>query len=183
MIACTQKAAKTYLYFSQIYSMIFEQNIPKLVIGDIDLGAMPAIALQALEQGFDSPSLRILAGLQENENEFTLRRYLKDALRELSIEIPDKRQATLQVAIGIANDIITARQPVVEGVNEMFLRIDKYPFHEESREYRYDSIGLQEVYIIFINAESSRDTGSPDENLEQELLTELKIWSRQFKDR
>lgn len=163
--------------------MIFEQNIPKLVTGEIELGALPAIALQALEQGFDSPSLRILAGLQENDNEFTLRRYLEDALRELSIEIPDKRQATLQVAIGIAHDIIAARQPIVEGVNEMFRKIDTYPFHEETRERRYDSIGLQEVYIIFINAESSRDAGSPDDNQEQELLTELKTWSRQFKGR
>ena len=163
--------------------MIFEQNIAKLVIGDIHLGSMPAIALQALEQGLDTPSLRILAGLQENENEFTLRRHLEDALRELSIEIPDKRQATLQVAIRIANEIIAARRPVVEGVNEMFLKIDKYPFHDETSKRRYDSIGLQEVYIIFINAESCRDEGSPDENLEQELLTELKTWSRQFKDR
>lgn len=144
---------------------------------------MPAIALQALEQGLDSPSLRILAGLQENENEFTLRRYLEDTLRELSIAIPDKRQATLQVALHIVDDIIATQRPVVEGTNKMFRKIDTYPFHEENRARPYDSIGLQEVYIIFINAESSRDTGSPDETQEQELLTELKAWSRQFKDR
>jgi hypothetical protein len=173
---------RTFIFLKRI-QLTFEQHIPKFVIGDIDLGAVPAIALQALEQGLDSPSLRILAGLQENENEFTLRRYLEATLRELSIEIPDKRKATLQVASHIANDIIAARKPVVEGVNELFLKIDTYPFHEETKECRYDSIGLQEVYIIFINAEWSHHTGSPDENLEQDLLTELITWSRQFKQR
>jgi hypothetical protein len=139
---------------------------------------MPTIALQALEQGLDSPSLRILAGLRDNEDEFILRRYLEDTLRELSIELPNKRQAAILVALTIANDIFEYRRPVVEGVEDIIRKaIDTYPFHEEAIHHRYDSIGFEKVYVLFLNAECDRDSGSPNEALEKELLMELRNWS------
>ena len=160
--------------------MTFQQSLPKLVTGEIDLGSMPSIALQALEQGLDTPSLRILAGLLEDENEFILRRYLEDTLRELSIELPNKRQATIQVALTIAEDIFEERRPIVDGVEDIRITIDTYPFHLETIHRRYDSINFDKVYILLLNAESYRDNGSPNEALEQELLMELRSWSMQM---
>jgi hypothetical protein len=112
--------------------LTFQQSLPKLVTGEINLESMPAIALQALEQGLDTPSLRILAGLREDENEFVLRRYLEGTLRELSIELPNKRQATIQVALTIADDIFEERRPIVDGVEDIRRTIDTYPFHLET---------------------------------------------------
>jgi len=157
--------------------LTFEQSIPRLVTGQIDLTSMPSIALKALEQGLDSPSLRILAGLREDEDEFTLRRYLADTLRELSIELPTKRQAAIRVALMIADEIFNDQLSYVQGVDALFRAIDSYPFHEESRHRRYDSIGLEKAYILFINAECEWDWGMSNEALEQELLMELKRWS------
>ena len=163
--------------------MTFQQSIPKLVIGGIGLGSMPSIALQALEQGLDSPSLRILAGLREDENEFILRRYLEETLRELSIELPNKRQAVILVALTIADDIFDNRRPIVEGVADMFREaIDRYPFHEETIQSRYDSIELEEIYVLFLNAESDRDCGLPNEAREQELLMKLRNWSMRMRN-
>jgi hypothetical protein len=162
--------------------LIFQESLPKLVTGEIDLGSMPSIALQALEQGLDTPSLRILAGLREDENEFVLRRYLENTLRELSIELPNKRQATIMVALTIAEDIFEERQPIVEGVENIRRTIDTYPFHLETIHRRYDSINFDKVYILLLNAESYRDSGSLDAALEQELLMELRIWSMQMRN-
>ena len=144
---------------------------------------MPFIALQALEQGLDSPSLRILAGLRDDENEFIIRRYLEDTLRELSIELPNKRQAAILVAVSIANDIFEGQRPIFEGVEDIIRKaIDTYPFHEEAIHHRYDSIGFDKVYVMFLNVESFRDCGSPNEALEQELLMELRKWSMRMRN-
>lgn len=161
--------------------------------GDIGLRSMPRVALQALEQGIDTPSLYILAGFSDDENEFMLDKYLKEALRELSIILPDKRQAALEVGLAIAEEILTGKRNAFEGVRDIkWKAIDAYPFYEETKHYCYDSINFEKVYGLFDSIDNLRDAGSTqwqsdktnkelEEELTQSLLTELKVWTEQIK--
>jgi len=171
--------------------MTFKQSIPRLVTGEIILSSMPAIALQALEQGLDTPSLRILAGLGEDENGFVLTRYLNDTLRELFIELPDKRSAAIEVGLLIAEEIFEGKRPVYEGTQEILWTLDRYPFYEESRNRRYDSIGFENIYVMFLTMEDLKGSGvipwHPDPLNElsvkqhNDLLTALKEWATRMK--
>ena len=174
--------------------MTFQQNIARLVSGGISLRSMPDIALQALEQGLDTPSLRILAGLPDNENEFVIDMYFKDTLRELSIELPDRRQAAIEVGLAIADEIFEGKRNVFEGIKDIKEQaVDAYPFYEETKHYCYDSISFEKVYGLSDTLNDLRDAGSTqwqtdrtNQELEQELtkdlLTELKQWSLLMKN-
>ncbi|MEO6831947.1 MAG: hypothetical protein ABI378_06395 [Chitinophagaceae bacterium] len=173
--------------------MTFRQNISKFAIGEIDLHSMPAIAFQALEQGLDTPSLRILAGLSEDENEYVIRQYFNDTLKEMSIELPEIRQAAIEAAITIAGEIFKGNQKIFEGVQDIIRKaLDAFPFREESKHFCYDSIGFAKAFGLFDTLEDLRDSGSTrwqdektNEELEQELnaelLEELKFWAASMK--
>lgn len=174
--------------------MTFRQNISRFVTGDISLRSLPDIAIQALEQNLDTPSLRILAGLSENENEFVIDKYFKDTLKELSIDLPDKRQAAIEVGLAIAEEIFAGRQEVFEGVQKIkWKSIDAYPFYEETKNYCYDSIGFEKVYGLFDTIDDLRDAGSTqwesdktnqelEDELTKDLVTELKVWTNRMQN-
>lgn len=173
--------------------MTFTQNIARFVAGDISLRAMPHAALQALEQGLDTPSLRILAGLSYGENDFVIERYLSATLQELTIELPTKRTAAIEVGIAIAEEISEGKIEIFDGVKNIRDRaINAYPFFDETDKYCYDSIGFEKVYGLFDTIDDLRDAGSNqwDENktnqeLEQELiadlLNEIRAWIKLMK--
>lgn len=175
------------------YYLTFRQNIARFVIGDISKQSLPNVALLALEQEFDTPALRILAGLSENEDGYIIENYFKDALRELSIELPDKRQAAIEFALAIADEIFKGKRNVFEGTYDIkWKAIDSYPFRDEDSHYCYDSIGFAKVYGVFDTIDDLRGSGStqwrPDKtNLEleveltKELLTELKAWTKRMR--
>ena len=174
--------------------LTFRNNIAQFVTENINLRSIPDVALQAIEEGFDSPSLLILAGLLKNENEFLIDRYFKDALQELSIELPDKRQAAIEVGLAIADEIIEGKQDIFEGVRDIRLKaIYAYPFFDESKQYCYDSIGFEKAYGLFDTIDELKAAGSTqwqsdktnqelEEVLKKDLLTELKVWSVRMKN-
>jgi hypothetical protein len=174
--------------------LTFRQNISRFVTGDIGVRSLPNIALEALEGELDTPSLRILAGLSENENEFVIEKYFKDTLKELSIELPEKRQAAIDFGLAIAEDIIEGREKIFEGVQKIKRKaIDTYPFNEEAKNYCYDSIGFEKAYGLFDTIDDLRNAGSTqwqsgksnqelESELSQELLTELKAWTKLMKN-
>ena len=63
--------------------MTFREQIVKYVTGNMTTNQLPDIGVSGLEEGLDSPSLRILAGLSENENFFQIDNYFKQTLEEL----------------------------------------------------------------------------------------------------
>ncbi len=174
--------------------MTFRQNISRFVTGEIDMRSLPDIALQALQQNLDTPSLRILAGLSDSEDGYIIDKYFKDTLKELSIDLPDKRQAAIEVGLAIAEEIFEGKQNVFEGVqNIKWNAIDAYPFYDETKDYCYDSIGFEKVYGLFDTIDDLRNAGSTqwqsdktnhemEEELTKELLTELDAWTKRMKN-
>jgi hypothetical protein len=65
----------------------------------------PAIALQALEAGHDSPSLRFLAGLSSAEIDEAFPLFDK-AIAELGLSMPPKRAAVTLLARDVARKIV-----------------------------------------------------------------------------
>ena len=69
-----------------------------------DRVAIAEWAIRALEVGLDSPSLRILAGLRDDESHFEVDAWFARTLRELGLEAP--RRATLRsVVLRMAREI------------------------------------------------------------------------------
>ena len=148
-----------------------------------------------MQQGLESPSLIILAGLSEDEYSSVIEQYFKAALRELSIELPepDERRAAIEIGVAIADEIIEGKRPVFEGVRAIVHdAIYAYPFYEETKRYMYDSIGFENVNGLFYTIDDLRDADNEpwqagktnrqlEEEVTQKMLEELKKWSASMK--
>jgi hypothetical protein len=167
--------------------MDFKQQIAKYVSGNMTTSQLPDIGIAGLNEGLDSPSLCILAGLSENENPFQIDHYFKLALKELNINLPDRRQAAIEYAIALADEIIKGKKDPIDGTREIrYKAIECYDFFSESKQYCYDSIGFEKVYGLFVtldelsNADRPWQNDKTNEQLMQEtkieLLEELKRW-------
>ena len=173
--------------------MNFKQQIAKYVTGNITTDQLPEIGSIGLDEGLDTPSLRILAGLNKDENPFQIDHYFQLSLEELNITLPDKREAAIEYALAIVDEILAGEKDVISGTSEILNNaIGSYDFHSESKQYSYDSIELQGVYGLFDTYEelSSADTPLQKhktnkelmEELKVELLEELRKWQDKFKD-
>lgn len=162
--------------------MTFRQNIARFVTGDLNLKLMPAMALDALEQGLDSPSLRSLASLGEDEEDHIIVRNLHDALQELSIELPSFTKAALEVGVVIADEILEGKREVFQGVEYLVGKItDQYGFFWDD-----DNVGFRVVYYLLEDMEAMRNSGrislqhDPTNELSvklnNDLLAALKEW-------
>ena len=78
-------------------------------------------AVDALVGGWDSPSLRILAGLEKPPNEFEVDHFVARLAHELGIALPDRKGLTDQYALAIARDIVDGVTPPYDGARELRL--------------------------------------------------------------
>jgi hypothetical protein len=157
--------------------MNFRQLLAKYVTGNITSDQLPEIGEKGLEEGFDTPSLCILAGLNKNESPFQIEHYFRMTLDELKITLPDKRQAAIEYAFAIVDKIIEGKKDVIEGTREIrYNAIDSYDFFSESEKYCYDSIGFESVYnlIDMYDELSVADKHWQKEKTNQQLMTETK---------
>ena len=172
--------------------MYFKQLIAKYITGNIPPAEMPEFAYSGMKEGYDSPSLHILAGLKDIEDSYETDKYFKLALNELRFTIPDSRQAALQYASALAEQLINNKTGVYYGVKEIIdTAIGKYDFNSENKQHVYDSIFFDEVYGLYdtcddlLVAEVDWVKGKSNEELmievKQELLEELKVWNDKVK--
>jgi hypothetical protein len=173
--------------------MNFRQQIAKYVTGNLTTDQLPDIGVTGLEEGLDTPSLCILAGLSKNENPFQLDHYFKRTLEELNINLPEKRQAAIEYAMAIVDEILDGKIDVIIGTREIrYKAIGNYDFFSESKQYCYDSIGFETAYGLFVtyeelsNADRSWQTEKTNELLMTEtktlLFEELKKWKDKIKN-
>jgi len=167
----------------------FKQSIAKYLSGNLTISQISQVAYEAILEGYDSPSLYILAGL-ENENAFVIQQYFNATLEELSIAIPGKRKAAIEYANGLAEDIIEGKRELIAGVREMrYSAIDSYDFFSETTNFVYDSIFFEYVYGLFVDyddfeAEHSwvGDQEAIDtlSDIRIKLMDELKKWNEKI---
>jgi hypothetical protein len=155
----------------------FNQYIADYVAGNLTTSQLPKIALAGLEQGMDSDSLIILAGMSDNDNPFEIEEYFKKALTELEIKFPDKRKAALELAKYYADEIIAGKVDPVDGVNKIiYSALNSYDFLNESKEYAMDSIHFQTIYGLYWTYDDLSETDHPwsKEKTNNELMKEVK---------
>jgi hypothetical protein len=89
---------------------------------------LPGRAAAALEQGLDSSSLRVLAGLKDPIGS-DLERIVDRVAAELELKLPEsKRDAVLLAARGIAQRILSGEMTPSDGARRIWsLWIDDYP--------------------------------------------------------
>jgi hypothetical protein len=172
--------------------MNFRQQVAKYVTGNLTIDQLPNIGVIGLEEGLDTPSLCILAGLSKNESPFQIDHYFKQTLEELNIKLPDKRQAAIEYAMGIVDDILDGKKDIIIGTTEIrYNAIDSYDFFSESKQFCYDSIGFETAYGLFDTIDELSCSNGPwqtEKTNEQiaetktELYEELKKWKEKIKN-
>src|SRR5476651_454184 len=100
--------------------MNFRQLIMKYFSGNLPIKNLSEAGIVGLEEGYDSLSLSILAGLSKTENSFEIEKYFKSALNELEILIPDERTACIGYALAISDEIIDGKKELINGVSEIY---------------------------------------------------------------
>lgn len=161
--------------------MNFRQQIAKYVTGNLTTDQLPDIGVKGLEEGLDTPSLYILAGLDKNENPFQIERYFKLTLEELNFELPDRRKAAIEYSLAIVDEILDCEKDIIRGLSEIqYHAIKSFDFYSETNKNCYDSIGYETVYGLFDTFEDLADADKPwqvDKTNEQ-LMTEIKdeLW-------
>jgi len=127
----------------------FKYHLDRLAKGKLQLHAIPSAAYDLLEQGVDTPSLRILAGL---DGEDDIERYLNNTLAELSITMPVyERDRSFYIMLGLelADEILAGKKELYSGVSDLIEQLDEYDFRQETKHYVYDSIGFEYVYGLY----------------------------------
>src|SRR5215208_5660475 len=97
----------------------------KAIFGKRALYQLPAgdyvdWAGEMLVQGYDSYSLRILAGLERSASTFEAEDYFLRSAKELGISIPDSEAAVRAYACEIARQIVEGRLTGQEGVRALY---------------------------------------------------------------
>ena len=173
--------------------MNFRQQIARYVTGNLTTDQLPDIGIKGLEEGLDTPSLCILAGLDKNENPFQIEQYFRLTLEELKIELPDKRQAALEYALAILDEILEGKKEIIQGTKEIYCNaIDSYDFFSETKDFCYDSIGFEAVYGLYDTYDDLLDADIPWQNgktneqlmveVKEELWGELKKWKEKIEN-
>ncbi len=173
--------------------MTFKQYLAKFVIGNATISQLPDIAVLGLKEGFESASLLILAGLSPNENSFQIEDYFNRALKELSIELPEKRQAAIQFGIAIIDEVIAGKIDVINGTKRIIDEIIyKDHLFSENKEFCYDGIGFAAAYGLYYTyddlsvADHQWQIIKSNEELmievKKELFEELRKWREKIID-
>ena len=72
--------------------------------------------------------------------------------------MPKPREAALEYALAIVEEIEEGKKEIIDGVKEIrYNSIDSYDFFGETEKYCYDSIGFEKVYGLFVNYEDLSD--------------------------
>lgn len=174
------------------YKLTFNQHIANYVTSNYTTSDLPKIGIAGLQLGLESVSLAILAGMSEKDNAFELEYYFKIALDDLNFELPEIRQAAIELALFYTDEILARRIDPVDGVNKIICKcLESYNFFDESKEYGMDSIDFETIYVLYwtyndlIEANHSWDLTKTNDELIQEtkenIIDELKIWKEKIK--
>lgn len=106
--------------------MDWKLRLAQLEFEVLGIEAFPALAVEALIEGEDTPALRILAGL-EGGYEYEIRKYLADFLKETGIKVPEREEAVLLVIRSILDEVIDRKIAPFAGMKRIFWDIVNAP--------------------------------------------------------
>jgi hypothetical protein len=104
------------------HKLELERLAEMYVFGILPAERLPAAAADALEAGLDSPSLRQLAGADDDDTE-SIRNLFNKSLNELGVPLPSPSEAALSIARRIAGDIVRGKIDPYEGARQIWGKI------------------------------------------------------------
>lgn len=154
----------------------FQQEILNFILGNTTISDLPRIGLLGLTEGLESESLIILAELSETDNSFEIEQYFKKTISELSIEIPDKYSASIELAQFYADLIIDRKLDPILGVNKMIKKCFDHCDFGESKKYAMDNIGFEAVYGLYWSYDDLKNADRPwdKDKTNSQLMIEIK---------
>lgn len=102
--------------------MLFDEVLEQYVLGKFLDSDIPDAAVQALMEGLDSPSLRVLS-VSQGIWPLEIRRIFIRTLDELGMVLPTSNQAAISMARRIAHDIISGKIEPEEGAHRIWWEI------------------------------------------------------------
>ncbi len=143
---------------------------------------LPNIAMQGLEDGYESPSLILLAGFAADENPFVIDEYLKKVLEELNVDLTETNQAAFFLVKSIAKKILDNQIDTYVGCDFIFGQIlSSTELRKQDDKFVYDSIGLADIYSLYttvedlMNASVRWDKLKTNEQLIEEAKENIKM--------
>jgi hypothetical protein len=134
---------------------------------------MPDQAVAWMTEGYDSPALIELAGLNRNDDVNDLRTLYDRTLRELGVEPPSHLEAAQIIISAYATDVVEGRLSPIEGAQQI-LKVHN-SVNVESEQYVGETLGLARLLGAYYQLEDFM-TGSPEfEKLTRDLLVECRI--------
>lgn len=120
------------------------------------------IGILALDRGYDSHSLRLLAG-ESKENILLVEQLFENSMIELGVDIPTQEEAIALVSRQIAHDVIDGSIPPREGAKRMRTEICMQNEAAYSRFLPY--IGLESEYEDYPEGSDAHDKRMVEECL------------------
>ena len=102
--------------------MALDEDIRRYVLGEVLVDELPAIAVQALEAGYDSLFLRQLAGAQGCDPQ-EARTLFTRAIKELKIPMPSAAEAALAAARIIAQEVVNGKVAPYDGARRIWFKL------------------------------------------------------------
>ena len=148
-------------------------------LGNLPSEDLPKIAMQALESGLDSQSLRVLAG-EQNKEMSTLSPLFEKCVKELNIPVPTNKESVFIIARHYAQQITSSKINPIVGAEAIISEA----YHMSDNEDDCDNLlvfsGLSSEYydfnddvnIKFYGKEKCKDI---QEKLSSDVINEAKI--------
>ena len=132
--------------------MNWKLEAAKLQFGLQHESKLPGVACSALAEGPDSPSLRILAGL-DGKDHVEVRTYLEKVLHELEGEkLPTRDEAAWIIVRHLIDAIIDGSIEPHEGIHRLIHNVyNVMDWSASTKKFVGDSIGIEKLYGLCVN--------------------------------
>ncbi len=169
-----------------------KEILANYVLKNVDEAALIDMALEALVEGYDSQSLRILAG--ENKkwfNAFEVRGYFRRALNELNWPLPSPQEAAQILICYWAKCIVSGDVSPLEGAQHINHDVERRLLDRPGEKYLGESLGIARLIGLqyeyddlqegFIEYEGKSITKAEAfEILDQEIRSEASEYLEKF---
>lgn len=157
--------------------MDFRLELAKIEFALQPRGVLSRLAAISLEEGTDTPSLRILAGLSERGDISDLDVYIDRTMKELHILRPSRRESAWLLIEHYIDRITRGTIDPHEGIHIIIWDVyHKMDWDRKTEKHVGDAIGIHELYGLCDTFDDlSSATGSwSDTKTNEQLLDELR---------
>ena len=130
--------------------MNFIESISNYVLENISTKDLPKIGVIALIENYESESICILAGMNENDNSFEINQYFENSINELKIKLPTKIEAAKILTKYYLKQIVenpdSAYELMIILDNDIYKQID---WKENNKKYVGEELNIEKLFTWY----------------------------------